>query len=696
MKKSAKLLSLLLSLAMVFSLSTAVLAADSEVTLGTAARNQVTLAFGTPGSAQSGLAPAYDDAQKAVGEAGSFQRLPIAGTGNTIMNPRMYRVPAEGSVQLSKDGIIGDLSFSLDAWDGSEYTGATCLQFNYTALAEGSVDVTLTYYYNFNQTGVIGGTTWYKETATFTVNVVGDPDPAAKPAQPAKSDIERFRNYVNSTSSSKGAVYMWCDDYDHHAWFDYITDVDDAYTLGEVTANDGSVLSKATYPWVCVMTLDAAKYLDAYNDQLGDEYGTHYLADGQSETETATWYYNAELSKWQFRSSEAPVYIDITHAAPAAAEYTVTYTDGVNGAAFSDQTYTVGNGEATPAFDGTPSREGYVFLGWEPEVAKTVTANATYTARWEEALTNVTVKSGVKEGKLLFLKDTFTVTAAANTSADMTLSITNKAGKELLGDVFKVADTQISEDGRTTVYTLETARISADYQRLNITATAKKGTQEPVTSKAPAFGVNLRNRIHVTVTSKVSGKAVTDAAVQLMHQYPKWNKCPSLKYDAAKGEYVMSNSWDLCNQPFTAVNITVNGKTYTVDKTSDGRDLKSVITAGTEEIYVNYVIVDPITVTINVDGKSAAAYTFEGSDGEKLDYSKLFWAVMDELKKAGTVPATVTTTYGDGADSAEFGKCTSVTVNITTIGSGITVSGDDFPWDRGESITVRGDDFVWG
>ena len=94
--------------------------------------------------------------------------------------------------------------------------------------------------------------------------------------------------------------------------------------------------------------------------------------------------------------------------------------------------------------------------------------------------------------------------------------------------------------------------------------------------------------------------------------------------------------------------------------------------------------------------KKYGIYTFEGSDGEKLDYSKLFWAVMDELKKAGTVPATVTTTYGDGADSAEFGKCTSVTVNITTIGSGITVSGDDFPWDRGESITVRGDDFVWG
>ena len=64
------------------------------------------------------------------------------------------------------------------------------------------------------------------------------------------------------------------------------------------------------------MTLDANKYLDAYNDELGGECGTHYLKDGQAATETATWYYNANLSKWQFRSAEAPVYIDITHNAP--------------------------------------------------------------------------------------------------------------------------------------------------------------------------------------------------------------------------------------------------------------------------------------------------------------------------------------------------------------------------------------------
>ena len=283
MKKTTKILSLLMALVMIFSLTTVALADDAEVTLGTTSKNGVTLQEGMPTSYLNGLAPSYDTANKAVDETGNFQRLPIAGTGNAIMNPRFYAVPKTGSVKVSKDGVIGDLSFSLSSWKGSSYTGATCLQFNYTALAEGSVDVTLTYYYNFNQSGVINGTAWYKETATFTVNVGdGEVDPANKPDKPTMSDVERFRNYVNSTSSSKGAVYMWCDDYDHQAWFDYITEVDAAYTLGDVVANDGSVLSKSTYPWVCVMTLDANKYLDAYNDELGGECGTHYLKDGLS------------------------------------------------------------------------------------------------------------------------------------------------------------------------------------------------------------------------------------------------------------------------------------------------------------------------------------------------------------------------------------------------------------------------------
>lgn len=74
--------------------------------------------------------------------------------------------------------------------------------------------------------------------------------------------------------------------------------------------------------------------------------------------------------------------------------YTVTYTDGVNGEAFADQAYTAKYEDATPAFEGTPARAGYKFLGWEPTVAETVTENATYVAQWEKLYT-VTYTDGV-------------------------------------------------------------------------------------------------------------------------------------------------------------------------------------------------------------------------------------------------------------------------------------------------------------
>ncbi len=66
--------------------------------------------------------------------------------------------------------------------------------------------------------------------------------------------------------------------------------------------------------------------------------------------------------------------------------YTVTYTDGVeNEEVFADQVHSnLINGDRTPDFNGTPTRNGYQFTGWEPAVAGTVTGNAIYTARWEK------------------------------------------------------------------------------------------------------------------------------------------------------------------------------------------------------------------------------------------------------------------------------------------------------------------------
>ena len=87
---------------------------------------------------------------------------------------------------------------------------------------------------------------------------------------------------------------------------------------------------------------------------------------------------------------------DVTYTAQWGELYTVTYTDGAKGKAFEDQVYEdVLSGTKTPEFNGTPTREGYKFVGWEPEVAETVTKNVTYTAQWEELYT-VTYTDGVK------------------------------------------------------------------------------------------------------------------------------------------------------------------------------------------------------------------------------------------------------------------------------------------------------------
>ena len=60
--------------------------------------------------------------------------------------------------------------------------------------------------------------------------------------------------------------------------------------------------------------------------------------------------------------------------------YTVTYEPGEHGT-FKTQKHDAKHGDPTPAFDGeTTGKPGWTFDGWEPEVADTVTGNATYTA----------------------------------------------------------------------------------------------------------------------------------------------------------------------------------------------------------------------------------------------------------------------------------------------------------------------------
>lgn len=66
--------------------------------------------------------------------------------------------------------------------------------------------------------------------------------------------------------------------------------------------------------------------------------------------------------------------------------YTVTYTDGVEGeTVFPDQGQEkLKEGDKTPLFVGTPTREGYEFMGWSPAVQETVTGDVTYEATWQK------------------------------------------------------------------------------------------------------------------------------------------------------------------------------------------------------------------------------------------------------------------------------------------------------------------------
>ena len=89
-----------------------------------------------------------------------------------------------------------------------------------------------------------------------------------------------------------------------------------------------------------------------------------------------------------------------------ALNYTVTYTDGVDDEEiFQDQTTeNLKYGDKTPGFTGdTPTRAGYTFAGWSPEVKTTITGDDTsivYTAQWTPKSYTVTYTDGVDDEEI--------------------------------------------------------------------------------------------------------------------------------------------------------------------------------------------------------------------------------------------------------------------------------------------------------
>ena len=157
-----------------------------------------------------------------------------------------------------------------------------------------------------------------------------------------------------------------------------------SYTLIEDTYNVSDPERKGTV-YTCILTVNAKDYVAKYNAE--ENVGPHTLDDRDSKTIELTW--NGE--KWT--AAETSVTFNVK-----CELLIVTYTDGVKGEeVFADVVYKdIPYGTSTPAF-GTkdPTRKGYKFVGWEPEVAETVTKNVTYTAKWEKLYT-VTYTDGAK------------------------------------------------------------------------------------------------------------------------------------------------------------------------------------------------------------------------------------------------------------------------------------------------------------
>ena len=67
----------------------------------------------------------------------------------------------------------------------------------------------------------------------------------------------------------------------------------------------------------------------------------------------------------------------------------IIYSDGCGGESFANVIYEdILKGQVTPQFNGTPTREGYKFLGWDKEISSTATEDIIYTARWEKIEAN--------------------------------------------------------------------------------------------------------------------------------------------------------------------------------------------------------------------------------------------------------------------------------------------------------------------
>ena len=226
----------------------------------------------------------------------------------------------------------------------------------------------------FNGTPTREGYTFAGWNPTVAETVTGNATYVAQwtrnaPAKPTENDLAGIKVFVQCTNSS--ATHG-----DKEKEYGLIG-TDGYYYVGDPTflESDGK--------YHCTVNVNGERYVAKYSTDTGVQH-TYMAVDTvyKYASLTATWTDGGYV--WSVDKDGSTVTFEARcETVPPAQTFTVTYKDGVAGKAFQDQSYTVPSGSATPAFNGTPYLAGYVFTGWTPAVAPTVTADATYIANWK-------------------------------------------------------------------------------------------------------------------------------------------------------------------------------------------------------------------------------------------------------------------------------------------------------------------------
>ena len=220
-------------------------------------------------------------------------------------------------------------------------------------------DATLTITFRYD-TEVTGAETmkWRQQGELPVVEVI------CEPKAPTADELKKLEM----------AVQVKCvvdDSQQHTAAYGLLGEYDEDYFVGE-PRKDGD-------DWLCDISYYPERYVAAFNTTFQNL--KHVQNDEKIVPVTLIW----AGDSWQIKEQGR---------VPVTEVYTVTYTDGVeNEEVFADQVYSdLRKDSTTPAFNGTPTRTGYTFAGWEPEVAATVTQTVTYVAKWEKKTYKVVAK----------------------------------------------------------------------------------------------------------------------------------------------------------------------------------------------------------------------------------------------------------------------------------------------------------------